>query len=159
MPLKEIDLLQDLITRLDQKPFDLQSWKTNAMMLLGRIFGETSRKVELIKSIQPDYSSWSLRDATGRMSQPDECRKMAREIVEATIAELEVFGLPAQADPTVNPTLIALEEHITVKQSRDLAHLMASDLPRNEKTAKMNEILKDLDQDDLIAVVVKALIA
>ncbi|NTV84376.1 MAG: hypothetical protein HGA23_08775, partial [Bacteroidales bacterium] len=65
MPTKEITLLRDLIDRLDIKPFDLQSWKTNSMMVLGRIFGETSRKVDLIRNIQPDFSSWSLRDATG----------------------------------------------------------------------------------------------
>jgi hypothetical protein len=159
MPLKEIDLLNELIIRLDHKPFDLQSWKTNTMMVLGRIFGETSRKVELIRAIQPDFSSWSLRDATGRMTQMDVCRKMGKEVLEACISELEMFGLPEKSDPSANPALVALEEFITVKQSRELALLMTSDLPRDEKITKMNELLKDLDQDDLIAVVVKALIA
>lgn len=157
MSLNEISLLRDLITRLEQKPFDLQSWKTNAMMALGRIFGETSRKVDLIKNIQPDYSSWSLRDTSGRMPQMDECRKMAREIIEATIAELEVFGLPERKVPASNPALVALEDHITVKQARELAQIMASDQPKDEKALKMGEILKGLDQVDLLAMVVKML--
>jgi len=157
MPLKEVDLLHDLITRLDHKPFDLQSWKTNAMMALGRIFGETSRKVELIRNIQPDFSSWSLRDATGRMTQMDVCRKMGKEVLEACISELEMFGLPEKSDPSDNPALVALEEFITVKQSRELADLIASDLPAEEKSVKMTEILNGLEQEELLAAVVKML--
>jgi hypothetical protein len=157
MSTKEINLLNELTARLDQKPFDLESWKTNAMMALGRIFGDTSRKVELIRNIQPDYSSWSLRDTSGRMSQPDLCRKMAREIIEASISELEAFGPPVKKDASENPALIALEEHITVKQGRDLAQIMASDQPKEEKAAKMSEILNGLDQVDLLAMVVKML--
>jgi len=153
----EITLLRDLIARLDQKPFDLQSWKTNTMMALGRIFGEKTSKVDLIRNIQPDYSSWSLRDATGRMTQLDVCRKMGREILEATIAEIEVFGLPEKRDSSNNPALDALEEHITVKQARDLAQIIASDQSKDEKAAKMSEILKGLDQVDLLAMVVKML--
>ena len=83
MSLKETDVLRELIGRLDHKPFDLQSWKANASVVLGRIFGENSRKVEMIAHIQPDFSSWSLRDATGRMTQMDICRKMGKEILEA----------------------------------------------------------------------------
>lgn len=158
MPTKEINILRDLIARLDQKPFDLQSWKTNAMMALGRIFGESTHKVVLIRNIQPDYSSWSLRDATGRMSQLDECRKVAREILEATITELEIFGLPNPDDSSKNHALSALEEHITVKQARDLAQIMAADIPNNEKASKMTNILNGLDQVDLLAIVVKMLI-
>jgi hypothetical protein len=157
MPTKEITLLRDLIDRLDLKPFDLQSWKTNSVMVLGRIFGENSRKVDLIRNIQPDFSSWSLRDATGRMTQMDVCRKMGREVLEACIAELEVFGLPEKPDPSANPALGALEEFITVKQSRELAKLIASDMPAEEKTVKMTEILNGLEQEELLAAMVKML--
>lgn len=155
---KEISLINDLIVRLDVKPFDLQSWKTNAVMILGRIFGENSRKTELIRSIQPDFSSWSLRDATGRISQIDECRKMAREVLEASIAELEAFGLPEKTNPETNPAMLALEEYVTVKQSRDIAQVIKSDIPTQDKTAKITEILKNLDQVDLMGIVAKSLI-
>ncbi len=157
MPTKEITLLRDQIERLDLKPFDLQSWKTNSIMVLGRIFGENSRKLDLIRNIQPDFSSWSLRDATGRMTQMDVCRKMGREVLEACISELEIFGLPEKPDPTANPALEALAEFITVKQSRDLAQLIASDTPSEEKSIKMAEILKGLEQEELLAAMVKML--
>jgi hypothetical protein len=157
MSLKETDVLRELIGRLDHKPFDLQSWKANASVVLGRIFGENSRKVEMIAHIQPDFSSWSLRDATGRMTQMDICRKMGKEILEACISELEMFGLPEKPDPSVNPALEALAEFITVKQSRDLAQLIASDKKPEEKSAGMTEILKNLEQPELLASIVKIL--
>lgn len=157
MPTNETALLRDLISRLDQKPFDLQAWKTNAVLILGRIFGETSRKSLMINNIQPDFSSWSLRDATGRITQLDACRKMGREIIEASIAELEAFGVPEKSDKN-NPALTALEEFITVKQSRELAELIASDLSTDVKSTRMTELLTNLEQKELRAALVKILV-
>ncbi|MBW6492456.1 MAG: hypothetical protein K0B15_14830 [Lentimicrobium sp.] len=155
---KEINLIREIMDRLNENPFDLQSWKTNAIMILGRIFGENSRKTDLIRSIQPDYSSWSLRDATGRISQIEECKKMAREVLEASIAELEAFGLPEKTDPDTNPAIVAMEEYVTVKQSRDIIDVLKSDITREEKLAKITTILKNLDQVDLLGIVAKALV-
>ncbi|HAH58975.1 MAG TPA: hypothetical protein DCL86_12580 [Bacteroidales bacterium] len=156
-PAKEIALIRDLILRLDQKPFDLQAWKTNTMMILGRIFGENSRKVELIRAIQPDYSSSSLRDTSGRISQTDECRKMGYEVLDAVIAELEAFGAPVKTETTGNRALEAIESFVTVRQSKELAKIMESDQGAEEKELQMSEILKGLDQVDLLAMVVKML--
>jgi hypothetical protein len=54
--------------------------------------------------------------------------------------------------------MLALEEYVTVKQSRDIAQVMKSDIPIEEKTAKITEILKNLDQVDLMGIVAKSLI-
>ena len=158
MPNQEINLIEELIARLDGKPFDLQSWKTNAIMILGRIFGENSRKVEMIRDIQPDYSSWSLRDTSGRISQLDECKKMGREILEASLAELRAFGVPEKGQPTSNPAMRAMEEYVTVKQSREITGILASDQTPKDKREKISEILKNLDQVDLLGIVALVLI-
>ena len=158
MPNQEINLIEELITRLDRKPFDLQSWKTNAIMILGRIFGENSRKVEMIRAIQPDYGSWSLRDTSGRISQLDECKKMGREILEASIAELQAFGVPEKEQATTNPAMKALEEYVTVKQSREITEILASDQKPADKREKITELLKNLDQVDLLGIVALVLI-
>ena len=158
MSTNEISLLRDLIDRLDHKPFDLQSWKTNAIMILGRIFGENSQKVEMIRSIQPDFSSWSLRDATGRLSQLDACRKMGREVLEAVIAELEAFGPPVKRDPSGSHNLLGLEDFITGKQAREIAQIITSDQPDDDKVSKISELIKDLDQVDLLAAIARMLI-
>ena len=156
-PAKEIILIRDLIEKLDQQPFDLQAWKTHAMMILGRIFGENSRKVELIRGIQPDYSSWSLRDTSGRITQTEQCRKMGHEVLHAIIAELEAFGAPVKEEIAGNKALQAIEDFVTVKQSRELAEIIASDQNADQKEARMSEILKGLDQVDLLAMVAKML--
>lgn len=158
MPNQEINLIEELIARLDSKPFDLQSWKTNAIMILGRIFGENSRKVEMVRAIQPDYGSWSLRDTSGRISQLDECKKMGREILEASIAELQAFGVPEKGQTTSNPALKAMEEYVTVKQSREITGILASDQTSKDKREKITEILKNLDQVDLLGIVALVLI-
>lgn len=157
MPEKEIQLLNELLVRLDKKPFDLQSWKANAVIVLDRIFGENSRKTEMIKTIQPDFSSWSLRDSTGKISQMDECRKMGREIIGAAISELETFGMPGRAKTTGNQVIAALEEYVTVKQSKEIAEILKSDLSVPDKTIKIKELLNGLDQVDLLDIVAKAL--
>ena len=91
------------------------------------------------------------------MTQMDVCRKMGREVMEACVAELEAFGLPEKPDPSANPALVALEEFITVKQSRELAQLISSDMPAIEKTGKMTEILNGLEQEELLAAIVTML--
>jgi len=78
-------------------------------------------------------------------------------VLEACISELEMFGLPEKSDPSANPALVALEEFITVKQSRELADLIASDMQAEEKSVKMTEILNGLEQEELLAAVVKML--
>jgi hypothetical protein len=127
-------------------------------MILGRIFGENSQKVEMVRTIQPDYSSWSLRDTSGRISQLDECKKMGREILEASIAELEAFGVPEKGQSSDNPAMKALEEYVTVKQSREITVILASDQTPKDKREKISEILKNLDQVDLLGIVALTLI-
>ncbi|HNQ37909.1 MAG TPA: hypothetical protein PKJ58_08115, partial [Prolixibacteraceae bacterium] len=62
---KEIALLRDQIGKLSDPRFDLEAWKNQTIIFLERIFGKESSKVKLIRELHYDYSSWSLRDASG----------------------------------------------------------------------------------------------
>ena len=62
---KEISILKEQIERLNEKQFDLDSWKNQTVIFLERIFGKESSKVKLIRELHYDYSSWNLRDTTG----------------------------------------------------------------------------------------------
>ena len=100
MPKKEIDLLKAQIDKLDAKKFDLEAWKKYTIIILARIFGDNSQKIRQVESIEYDYSSWSLRDTSGSSSYLETCKKLGREILEASIEELKTFGLPAsEEDP------------------------------------------------------------
>ena len=48
---KEIQLLQDQITKLDDKGFDLESWKIYTIGLLDRLFGHNSHKINQMKEL------------------------------------------------------------------------------------------------------------
>jgi hypothetical protein len=100
MPKKEIDLLKAQIDKLDVKKFDLEAWKKYTIIILARIFGDNSQKIRQIESIEYDYSSWSLRDTSGSSEYLETCKKLGREIIEASIEELKTFGLPESGEDT-----------------------------------------------------------
>ena len=98
MAKKEIALLKKQIEKLDNKDFDLEAWKKYTIILLARIFGDKNEKIRQIESIEYDFSSWSLRDTTGASAYMETCKKLGQRILEASIDELEHFGLPERSD-------------------------------------------------------------
>ncbi len=60
---KEIALINKQLESLVAKNFDLEAWKSHTIIFLERIFGKESSKVRMIKELNYNYSSWSLRDA------------------------------------------------------------------------------------------------
>ena len=50
MPKKEISLLQSKIDKLKAKDFDLDAWKKYTIIILARIFGDNSQKVQQIEN-------------------------------------------------------------------------------------------------------------
>ena len=75
---KEIVLLNDLLNRLEEPDFKLDAWKSHALILLERIFGNQSQKFRQVEKINYDYSSWSLRDTSGSSGNLESCKKLAK---------------------------------------------------------------------------------
>ncbi len=147
---KQIDLLQKQIQKLELKGMDLEAWKSSTIVLLERIFGENNQRVKHIDAIKYDYSSWSLRDASGSVSQLDSCKKRGKEILEACINELENFGLPENVlkeQESFNIIINALEEELTVSQYRDIKKIITADMDIEEKKQVLDEALKDCGAD------------
>ncbi|MBP6977044.1 MAG: hypothetical protein PHD61_04020 [Bacteroidales bacterium] len=127
---KEVQLLKKLVEKLDDKNFNLDAWKSSAMIILARIFGENSQKLRQIEKIEYDYSSWSMRDTRG-ISYIQTCKKLGRQILETTILELETLGLPPVESPKdvtfdAQPVIQAFEEVLTASQSREVRALLQS---------------------------------
>lgn len=154
---KEIALLKEQIARLDEKKFDLEAWKNRTVIFLERIFGKESPKLKMIQNLHYDYSSWSLRDtfAGGSAKDKDPARIQAKEILEATIAELENLGLPKEKEGQQKIWEL-LEDELTGKQMKELDALLNSE--DQEKTEKLAEILDTLPKENLVAVICKLLI-
>lgn len=147
MAQKEIELLKARIEKLDAKDFDLEAWKNHTIVILERIFGSGNQKIEQIKKINYDYGSWSLRDTSGYSSYLDTCKKLSREILEASISELENFGLPEKgsAEQKQSESIIviisALEDELKVSQLKEIKKIAGSD---KEIEAKQKEIIEKL---------------
>lgn len=143
---KEIELLRQQINKLDNKEFDLKAWKNYTNILLERIFGENTHKLKQINAIEYDYSSWSLRDSTGAASNLDMCKKLGREIIEASIAELENFGLPekmAEEKEYIDTGIFteALEDELKGSQVKELKKIIKEIDDIHERNKLMKEKL------------------
>jgi len=148
MAKKEISILKKQIERLDIKDFDLEAWKKFTIVMLARIFGDTSEKIRQIESIEYDYSSWSLRDTSGSSTYLDSCKKLGRKILEASIEELEAFGLPdvtGEEDKFFQIIIDALQDELKGSQFRDLKDIIIKTKKEAELKEKVREILNDLD--------------
>jgi hypothetical protein len=145
---KEISILKKQIERLDIKTFDLEAWKKFTIVMLARIFGDTSEKIRQIESIEYDYSSWALRDTSGTSSYLDSCKKLGRKILEASIAELETFGLPDQSgddDRFFRIIIEALQDELKGSQFRELKDIILKTEKEKDMKDKVREILNDYD--------------
>jgi len=155
---KQIAILREQLAKLDEKKFDLDAWKTHTLIFLERIFGKENSKLKLIQDLHYDYSSWSLRDtaAAGKTKDKDPVKMRAREILEATIAELETLGLPEEKKEQQKVWEL-LHDELTGKQVKEIDALVKSD--DKEKTRKIGEVLENLDKENLSLLIAKLLLS
>lgn len=155
---KEISLLKKQLDRLDEKKFDLEAWKKQTSIFLERIFGKENSKLKLIQELHYDYSSWSLRDtaAAGKTKDKDPVKMQAREILQATITELESLGLPAPEKEHQKMWLL-LQDELTGKQVKEIEALLKSE--DSEKEKKVGEILESLGKENLSLLLSKLLLS
>jgi hypothetical protein len=156
MPEKEIQLLKTQIDKLSRKDFDLDAWKKYTIIILARIFGESSLKIKQIESIEYDYSSWSLRDTTGSNIYLDSCKKLGREILQASVDELETLGLPqteSSSDEFFKVIEDALKDELKGTQVREIGQILSEGddpaLKREKILEKLKEYGSEISQDIL----------
>jgi hypothetical protein len=151
----EIALINKQLENLKAKNFDLEAWKSHTIIFLERIFGKESTKVRMIKDLNYNYSSWSLRDAAGTGKDSDPVILKAREILEATKLELEHLGVPKQEEENLKIWSL-LEEEMTGKQIREIKLILQSE--EAEKMEKIANILFNLEKENMAVLIAKLLI-
>jgi len=119
---KSIEVLREQISKLEAKDFDLNAWKNFTALLIERIFGRKTRKINAIQSIKYDQGSWVLRDETGYTNSMEACKKLGREVLEEAIVELETLGIPVESPDTIpfEVILTALKDELTGSQFREI---------------------------------------
>lgn len=158
----EIKLLEEQINKLELKNFDLEAWKQYTIVLLARIFGNNNQKIHQIEKIEYDYSSWSLRDTSGSTEYLETCKKLGKEILQASIDELNTFGLHESAGSgqdliPVDVLLTALEDDLKVSQFRKLKSIINTQKSVDKKKMELKDLLKNLQKDDLLNIVLNIL--
>jgi len=147
MAKKEINILNEQIQKLETKGFDLESWKILTINILERIFGASSAKIEQVKELKYDFSSWSLRDTSGSTGS---INKRAKVILESAINELESFGLPdispRQNENENSSILLAFEDELKGTQFKRLKDILSVQ-DRDERKKQLKEFLDLLDND------------
>ncbi len=91
---KLIATLKKYEEKLAEKDFDLEAWKSSAVSFIARTFGAQNTKTQQLESLKIDYSSWALRDAPSTYHPLESCKRKAKEIIQAAIDEIDVFGIP-----------------------------------------------------------------
>ncbi|MEP1034034.1 hypothetical protein [Ekhidna sp.] len=89
-----IKLLKKQITKLEDEGFDLEAWKTSAITVLQRIFGESDLRYKQIENLKIDYSSWALRDSNSTYKPVETAKLKGKEVLNTAIDEIEIFGAP-----------------------------------------------------------------
>ena len=89
-----IKLLKKQISKLEEETFDLEAWKTSAITVLERIFGENDPRAKQIDNLKIDYSSWALRDSSSKYKPVETAKLKGREVLNTAIDEIEIFGAP-----------------------------------------------------------------
>jgi hypothetical protein len=158
-PKKSIEVLETQIEKLDAKEFDLNAWKNFTILLLERIFGRESKKIEAIDKIKYDQSSWVLRDETGYTNSMEACRKLGREILEESIVELQTFGLPQESPDTIpfDTVLTALKDELTGSQFREIKNSIAEKGAINDRKKILITKLQGFGSDAAWAIVANIL--
>ncbi|MFC1734164.1 hypothetical protein ACFL6I_28000, partial [candidate division KSB1 bacterium] len=98
----------------------------------------------------------SLRDTSGNSDYMESCKKMGRVVLEASIDELETFGLPeknTQEDNTVIEVLLtAIEDELTGAQFKEIKKIASSLDKEEEKKSKLISNLKSLNAENLAGI-------
>lgn len=161
---KQIQLLKKQIQKIEEKDFDLDSWKYSTNVILGRIFGNNYQGIKAIDKIKFDSGGWAIGDASHFWNNMTSCKKQSKDIIEACITELETFGEPENniteksgininltqnQKQTVNINLLisALEDELTVSQLREVNELMKIDEPISVKRIKIIDKIKSFGSE------------
>ncbi|RXQ87404.1 hypothetical protein EO244_16485 [Ancylomarina salipaludis] len=157
----KIGLLRTQISKLENPNFNLDGWKGSTTIILERIFGAKYSGIMLIDKIQNKVKD--LRHLTGDyINNIEQCKQEGKEIIEASITELETIGLPEKKEKsveglnisliqnqTVNISFIlsALEDELTKIQLEEVKKLIETDESKSVKRKKIIEKISGFGKD------------
>lgn len=131
-----IELLKAQVSKLQRRDFDLEAWKTGAVITIHRIFGEGDPRAKELENLKIDYSSWMLRDSNSKYKPIETAKRKGEEILHTAIEEMEIFGYPKA------PAKEILEQALT----EEFWNMPDSEQERHLKRMRKNELVELLMQ-------------
>jgi hypothetical protein len=155
-----IQLLQVQKDKLFARDFDLNPWKKQTALLLRRIFGDKDIKVEQVERLESEFSSWSLRDASGSGSYSERVKRTAAAVLDAAMLEIEAFGLAEeQLPPDAIKALVGIiADELTGSQVRNIRQILHGAGTTEEKRRRLDESFEQLDKVQLKNIITSLLL-
>ncbi len=117
----QIEMLIRQREKIGEKDFDLEAWKSTASTLLSKIFGSSDPRVMRIENLKIDYGSWALRDASSNYDPLNTCKRIARDLMDLSIDELQVTKKESQS---VHFEILA--NHLTGSQLKEISSILST---------------------------------
>ncbi|MBU2914338.1 hypothetical protein [Reichenbachiella agariperforans] len=120
---KYIQYLQELRSPSITDGYTLSAWKSKAVNVITRIYGDGSKQEDQINGISfrsyPRFGTVSRDRSTmsGGGNNSHECQKLANSIIEGIVSELESFGLPEEKN---NPSSQGINISVSQSNSQDV---------------------------------------
>jgi len=156
-----LTLLKQQLLQIDERNFDLSSWKKATALLLTSCFGPHSAQVAAIEKIDYAYSSWALRDESGTN---DPVKTDCKSTLATIIKEYEIkahsdedhHSNKQELSDDLNFMWLPFEDELTGSALKRLKALLTKANPVPEE---LEMFLKDLPNQTLVNILQNTLLA
>ncbi|UOE37007.1 hypothetical protein [Chryseobacterium oryzae] len=142
--------------------YDLRSWKSKAINIIIRVYGENSKQEKSIDGIK--FTTYISINGAGGGNNGKHCEKEAQEIIKGFISDIANFGIPDKKETqnsginislnqsqnqTVNVNIIweTIKDELTGKQAKEIEEIVnGNDEPESKKN-KIFEKIKSFGSD------------
>ena len=128
--------------KLDQKPFDWVAWKRGTLLVLENIFGIESAYYKQLAETDYEFSSWSLRDASG---SSDPVKSSCLDLLD--ICRTDLMSHKEGSISTKEKMAKLLIQYLTDSQISKIMEVLQSELPPYQKNEQIGEILKSFSPE------------
>lgn len=149
----EIKWIENQMKKLHEPHFDLDVWKTSACLMLDGIFGANNPRSKQLLDLDNTFNSWSLRDAVGNESYLERNKRMAAEILQSAMDELEILGKPEKnrtSHQQMNDLLNTIFDELKGSQVRILKQVLQTEMNHEEKKRQISDILREAGDENYL---------
>lgn len=141
---------------------DLRSWKSKAINIIIRVYGDNSKQEKSIDEI--DFTNYISINGAGGGNNGKHCEREAQEIIRGLISDIGNFGLPDKKETknsginislnqsqnqTVSVNIIweTIKDELTGKQAKEIQEIVNGDDEPESKKKRIFDKIKSFGSD------------